>query len=63
MKKYEIPLIDLLIFDSEDDILTISTATVKKYDYAAGALNDMMNGSDVNAKGVTTLNLENIIVK
>ncbi len=64
MKKYIIPELDCLIFDEEEDILTVSVQQPKTYDYATGALNDVMiNGVGISTKGTTTVKIENIISK
>lgn len=63
MKKYIIPLIDCLIFDEEEEILSASVAKTRPRNYAAGALNDAMSSSNVNANSVTTVNLESVMVK
>ncbi len=64
MKKYIAPKLESVIFDTEEDILTISVSTPKKYDYAAGALNDVMiNGKGISTHGSTTVNLESIMYK
>ncbi len=56
MRKYNSPIIEILIFDEEDDILTASQAT-----YSAKQLNEyMFNNSNVTS--TTTIKLQDVKV-
>lgn len=57
MKKYTVPGINVLIFDEEEDVLTISTATNSE-----NQLNKYMF-EEKSTKTTTSIKLENIKLK
>lgn len=56
MKKYSTPVIDVLLFDAEEDVLTTSTAT-----YAAKQLNEYMY-NNANVTSTTTIKIQDVKV-
>ncbi len=56
MKKYSTPVIDVLLFDAEEDILTASEAT-----YAAKQLNEYMY-NNANVTSTTTIKIQDVNV-
>lgn len=58
MKKYNNPMIDILLFDEEEDILTMSTAVAT---YSADQLNKYMYDK-IGVTSTTTIKIQDVQV-
>ncbi len=60
MKKYVEPYIDVLDFDDDDDVITMS-GDLNKASYAAQDLNEYMFSDSVKAGSTTTININRVV--